>query len=79
MLQFLVKSMMVFSFGYHGNITCDHLLLGNFIRPRYPVQVKCVLEDIIYGNMLDRSNFELKTLLIERPPVDNMVFITEYH
>ena len=57
----------------------DHLLLGNFIRPRYPVQVKCVLEDIIYGNMLDRSNFKLKTLLMERPPVDNMVFITEYH
>ena len=55
------------------------MLLGNFIRPRYPVQVKCVLEDIIYGNMLDRSNFNLKTLLIERPPVDNMVFITEYH
>ena len=45
-------------------MTYDHLLLGIFIRPRYPVQVKCVLEVIIYGHMLDGSNFNLKQYLI---------------
>ena len=37
------------------------MLLGNFIKPRYEISV---LEDIAYGNMLNRSNFKLKTFLI---------------
>ena len=37
------------------------MLLSNCIKPRYEIRV---LEDIAYGNMLNRSNFKLKTFLI---------------
>ena len=37
------------------------MLLGNFKKPRYEISV---LEDIAYGDMLNRSNFKLKTFLI---------------
>ena len=33
------------------------MLLGNFIKPTNEISV---LEDIAYGNMLNRSNFKLK-------------------
>ena len=37
------------------------ILLGNFIKPRYEISV---FEDVAYGNVLNRSNFKLKTFLI---------------
>ena len=45
-------------------INLHEINIGNFIKPRHPVQVISVLGDIIYGNMLDRSTFKLETVLI---------------